>query len=50
METKKQLRTKLEKRNIKLVSGRTVPATGFSRQLTKSQLRDLIKASVPRRK
>ena len=50
MVTKKQLRSRLEKRNIKLVSGKTVPATGFSKQLKKSELQELIRASVPRRK
>lgn len=50
MVTKAQLRKKLESRDIKLVSGKTVPATGFSKQLNKKQIGELIKASVPRRK
>jgi len=50
MVKKNELRRMLEARDIELISGKTVPATGFSNQLKKSQLQELFKASIPKKR
>ena len=48
MVSKKELRKQLESRDIELVSGKIVPATGFSKQLKKTELQELLKVSIKR--